>query len=190
MATVTIDLIDEKTSDWLTGEALAKMAHIGRAELVNGEIIKQMPTGHKHGSIEALLAILIGAYLLQNKIGRVLTGETGLYTRRNPDTVRAMDVAYISNERYARVTSASYLDIAPELIIEVMSPGDSWSGVHEKIDEYFAADALQVWIVDPRREQVHVYSSPTNAAIYGAAETIAGGDILPQFSLSVAAIFA
>ena len=74
---------------------------------------------------------MIFAY--HQKLGHVLVGEVGIYTNRNPDTVRGADVAYISKDRLAQTQSQSYLDVAPELIVEVLSPGDSWSEVIEKV---------------------------------------------------------
>lgn len=178
-----------KAKKLITGDMLARMDDVDNTELINGEIVHHMPTSHRHSVIEATVAISIGAYLLDNRIGRVLTGETGVYTRRNPDSIRAMDAAYISNERYALVQSRSFLDVAPELIVEVMSPADRWSDVHEKIAEYFSINALELWIIDPRLEQVHVYTSPTQSKIYGVSDTITTDSILPNFTLPVGRLF-
>lgn len=181
--------VTNKAEKLITGDMLAQMEGMDNAELINGKIVHHMPTSHRHSAIEATVAISIGAYLLENRIGRVLTGEAGVYTRRNPDSIRAMDAAYISNERYALVQSHSFLDVAPELIIEVMSPGDRWSDVHEKIAEYFAIEALELWIIDPRLEQIHVYTSPTQSKIYSTADIITTESILPRFTLPVRHLF-
>ncbi|MCS6938735.1 MAG: Uma2 family endonuclease, partial [Roseiflexus sp.] len=118
----------------ITGSELAAMGNIGRCELVEGRIIPMSPTGSEgmHGFVEAALGAALLDYVRRCKIGRVGVGEVGVYTRRNPDTVRGMDVFFISNERYAQRTSRSFLDVAPELIAEVLSPEDSWSGVMQK----------------------------------------------------------
>lgn len=92
----------------------------------------------------------------------MLSGEVGIFTGRNPDSVCGVDAAFISHERYARVRSHSYLDVYPELLVEVLSPDDSWSDVHEKLAEYFAIDAQMIWVIDPRLEQIHVYRSLDN----------------------------
>jgi hypothetical protein len=110
----------------ITGEALFAMGDIGRAELVKGEIVPLMPTGFLHAIIESRVARLLGNFVDTHDMGYVLTGEAGIYTQRDPDTVRGMDVAYISKERLAQTESQSFLDVAPELVVEVISPDDRW----------------------------------------------------------------
>jgi Uma2 family endonuclease len=125
----------------ITGEELFRMADLGRTELVSGEIIYMSPTGHAHGYIEGEFYSALKAFVTQHQLGRVLVGEVGIYTSRNPDTVRGADVAFISHNRMAQVRSKSYLDVAPELVVEILSPDDSWSKVMDKLEEYF-----NVWL--------------------------------------------
>ncbi len=129
-------------------------------------------------------------YNRQHKKGEVLVGETGIYTARNPDTVRGMDVAFISHTRLAQVKSAGYLDVAPELIVEVMSPSDRWSDVLDKLQEYFAIGVQLLWIADPATRQIYVYRSLTDVTILTAADELSGGNVLPGFSVPVADLFA
>jgi len=109
----------------ITGEELLAMGDIGRTELVKGKIIHLMPTGHPHGFYEVNLATFLNVFVRTHKLGRVLGGEVGIYTHRQPDTVCGADVAFISHERLAQVQSKSFLDVCPELIVEVMSPDDA-----------------------------------------------------------------
>jgi Uma2 family endonuclease len=173
----------------ITGEALYKMGDIGPSELVQGRIVHLMPTGHLHGFIEVNIGRILGNYVYEHKLGRILGGEVGIYTGRNPDTVRAADVAFISTERFAQVQSNSYLDIAPELIVEVLSPDDGWSTVNQKLEEYFNIEVKLVWLVDPQRECVHVYTSLTTVEILGLDDTLTGGKVLPEFAVTIEEIF-
>ncbi len=173
----------------ITGEELYRMGDLGRTELVKGEIVYMSPTGYLHGNIETNFSVALKAFVKQQKAGRVLSGEVGIYTRREPDTVRAADVAFVSNERMAQVKSQSYLDVAPELVVEVMSPDDKWSDLMEKLDEYFSVGVKMVWVADPRKRQVYVYRSVTAVERYSEQETISGGDVLPGFTVSVAELF-
>ncbi len=183
---------DDPVSDKIiTAEELYTLSsRIGRAELVEGRVKRIMPTGYPHGFIEALIAALLFAFVRQQRLGYVLTGEAGVFMRRNPDTVRGVDVAFISNARYAQVQSHSYLDVCPELIVEIMSPDDTWSEVHTKLAECFAIHAVLVWVVDPRLAQIHVYRSLDDITRLTKEDTLTGEDVLPGFSVVVSEIFA
>lgn len=109
----------------LTGEALYRMSGLGQVELVKGQIKPVIPTGHLHGYIETIIASLLLAFVQAHRLGGILSGEVGIYTHRRPDTVRGADVIYISHERLSQNQREGYLTVAPELVVEVMSPGDS-----------------------------------------------------------------
>jgi Uma2 family endonuclease len=174
----------------ITGEELFHVGDLGRTELVKGEIIYLPPNEYLHGYIEGKFCSALKAFVTQHQLGRVLVGEVGIYTGRNPDTVRGADVAFISHERMAQVKSKSYLDVAPELIVEVLSPDDSWSDVMEKLEEYFSIGVLAVWVADPRKQQVYVYQSLTEVQRFTAADVLPGGQVLPGFSVPVMELLA
>lgn len=174
----------------ITGEQLYAMSGVGPSELVKGEIIRHMPTGHEHGFIEANVADLFLNFNRPHKLGRVLTGEVGIYTARNPDTVRAADVAFISYDRLSRAKAKGYLTVAPELVVEVMSPDDTWSEVQEKLEEYFEVGVVMVLVIDPRRKAVHVYRSLDDWNRLTIEDELTLASVLPGFSASVAEIFA
>ncbi len=174
----------------VTGEELYRRGDLGRTELVKGEIVRMSPTGYAHGGYEGNFYTELRAFVRQHKLGRVLVGEVGIYTGRNPDTVRAADVAFVSNECMAQVKSKSYLDVAPELIVEVLSPDDAWSDLMEKLDEYFTCGVKVVWVADPRTRQVYVYQSVTNVERFTEKDTLTGGDVLSGFSVPVVELFA
>jgi len=173
----------------VTGEELFAMGDIGRTELVKGEIIYMSPTGYLHGFIEVNFGSLLRAFVSKHKLGKVIGGEVGIYTARNPDTVRGADVAFISNKRLSQAKSKSFLDVAPELIVEVLSPDDRWVNVTTKLAEYFAIGAQVVWVADPKSRQIHVYRSLTDIAIFSDNDALTAEDILPGFSAPVSDFF-
>ena len=181
--------IQLRTDRLVTGDELYVMGDIGRSELVRGRVIHLMPTGHPHGYFEVMIAALLFNFVKKHKLGRVLGGEVGIYTRRNPDSIRAADAAFISNERYAQVQSHSYLDVCPELIVEILSPDDAWSRVQAKLAEYFAVDAKLIWVLDPRLEQIHVYRSLDNVTRLTKNDALTGEDVLPGFHIAISEIF-
>ena len=173
----------------LTGKELFELGDIGRTELVKGELVRMAPTGHLHGFVELRIGKVLSIFVDERKLGRVLSGEVGLYTGRDPDTVRGADVAFISNERLAQVQSHSYLDVAPELIVEVLSPDDRWYDVNDKLAEYFNIGVRIVWIADPQHRQVRVCRSLTEMEILSVDDTLSGGEALPGFNVVVAELF-
>jgi Uma2 family endonuclease len=195
--TVALNPVKTASSFWrvvvkpspITGEELAAMGDLGRTELVKGEVIYLMPTGHPHSFYEGNITGFLFAFVREHQLGRVLPGEVGIYTHRQPDTVRGADVAFISHERLARVQSKSFLDVCPELIVEVMSPDDTWEEVHEKLEEYFAVGAKLIWVMAPRQQRLHVYRSLTDLDVLTIQDTLIGGEILPGFQVPVAELF-
>lgn len=174
----------------LTGEELFASGGGGdRLELVKGKSVPMTPTGYLHGMIESTLAGRLKNFVDQHGSGKVMVGEVGIYTQRDPDTVRAADILFISNRRMEQIKSKGYLDVAPELIVEIISPGDRWCNIIDKLDEYFSIGVQHVWLVDPRHRQVFVYTSPTDAVRYSGEQIITGGDVLPGFETRVKELF-
>lgn len=185
-----IKVAPPKVETRVTGGELLAMGDIGPCELVEGEIIKMSPTGEKHGYVEFNLGGELRAFVRQHKLGRISGGETGIFTHRNPDTVRGADIVYISNERYAQRKSSGFLDVAPELVVEIMSPDDRWSDVTKKLEEYFSIGVRLVWVVDPESESVYAYRSPTDVRHFAKNDTLPGDDVLSGFGIAVEEIFA
>jgi Uma2 family endonuclease len=174
----------------ITGEELHAMGDIGPCELVEGEIVKMTPTGDRHGGVENSFAYSLTAFVRKHKLGYVRVGEVGIYTRRNPDSVRGADVVFISNERYLQKKSHSYLNVAPDLVVAVMSPDDRWSEVMKKLAEYFGIGVRLVWVADPDTESVYAYRSLTDVRHFSKDDTLPGDEILPGFSIRVSEVFA
>lgn len=178
-------LLKDRHETLMTGEEFFHRPDLGPCELVNGRIVPLPPTGCDHGFVEARLVSRLMTYAESSGRGEVMSGEAGIYIRRNPDTVRAPDAAFISNERLVKRNSSSYLDIAPELVVEVLSPDDRWSEVTEKIQDYFDAGVARVWIVDPKARKLHAYRSPTESELFGEGQVLADEEVLPGFRLNL-----
>ena len=83
----------------ITGDELFEMGDIGPCDLVDGRIVPMTRTGAEHGAIESRLTIDLGTFVRQRGGGWVLCGEVGVYTRRNPDSVRGADIVFVSKAR-------------------------------------------------------------------------------------------
>ena len=148
-----------------------------------------LPTGFEHGEIECNLAVCLKLFLRSQNLGKVLTGEVGIYIRRDPDSIRAADLLFISHERLRQVRSTSYLDVAPELVVKVLSPGDSWSETAEKMEDYFFIGVQQVWLADPRRKTLHMFRAITDSTLLRTGDPMPDIPFLPGFYLNLDEIF-
>ena len=141
-----------------------------------GEVVRMSPTGGKRGVIAHPIGRLLGNWAEQQGIGLVFAAETGFKLATNPDTVRAADVALVLNERIpAAGVPDSFWEGAPDLAVEVFSPNDSTSDVLDKVRDYLAAGADQVWIADPKSTTVSVYRSLQDVQTLTERETLEGG---------------
>lgn len=174
----------------ITGEMLFQMNNNSNTELIKGEIISMTPTGYLHGYVESNIVTILKNFVQKHNLGQVFSGEVGLYTTRNPDTIRGADVIFISHQRLAQSTSKSYLDVAPELIVEVISLNDRWNDIINKLEEYFNIGTNVVWLADPQKKQIYVYKSVTDVKHLTQEEYLSGDDILPNFSILVGKLFA
>ncbi len=178
------------TAPVTTAEQLFEAPNLGPCELLRGELIMVSPPGYAHGSIEARIARALGDFVEARDLGDVLVGEPGFVIARNPDTVRAPDVAFVRAERVPKGEETRFFEGAPDLAVEVLSPNDRAGEVNAKVQDWLDAGCRMVWVVDPATKTVSVYRSRTQIEVLGASETISGGDVLPGFGLPVAGIFA
>ena len=177
------------TIELMSGEQLHALGNIGRCELVEGRIVKLSPTGSRHGSIEGNFYDALRSFVKPRLLCLVKFGEVGIYTHRHPDTVRGADALFISKERLAQIRSSGYLDVAPELVVEVMSPDDRWIEVTQKLGEYFQIGVKLIWVANPEDPIVYAYRSLTDVRQFTPNDLLPGDDVLAGFSVSVATLF-
>ncbi len=148
------------------------------------------PAGGEHGVVIAELTWMLGQHIRQHNLGRLFGAETGFLLARNPDTVRAPDIAFVRQERIA-ITGIpqTYFPGAPDLAVEAISPSDRFEEVDAKVGDWFSHGCAAVWVVNPRRRTVAVYRSPRDARVFGAADVLEEPGLLPGWQLSVAKIF-
>jgi Uma2 family endonuclease len=161
-----------------------------RYELVEGELRKMPPPGRRHGRIIVNLSTPLDQYVRAQGLGEVYA-EVGYLLAEHPDTVLAPDLSFLRRERLEGADlDRPYWVGAPDLAVEVVSPGDRYSEVNEKVARWLAAGTRLVWVIDPRRQQIAVHQAPTGVTNLTVADTLDGGDVLPGWALSVREVFA
>src|ERR1700686_3424552 len=181
-----------RRSALLRAEEFARVADVlGPCELVRGEIVRMSPGGFRHSKVTGRAFFLLEVHNLAHQLGHVLTGEAGFIVRREPDTVRGADVAFISYKRLPQDKRASgFLEQPPELVIEVLSDDKSWTETEEKIDEYHAAGVDLVWVLDPRTLTLRAYGRGASPVLLHGSNAASADPLVPGFSCRVADFFA
>jgi Uma2 family endonuclease len=176
----------------LTADDLWNMPdHGGHRELVKGELVEMAPAGSEHGSVGMNLAATLTVFVRSRGLGVVMAAETGFIISRNPDTVRAPDIAFIMKQNIpASGVPVNYWPGAPDLAVEVISPWDKNYEVDEKVEDFLAAGTMLIWVVNPRRRRVTVYRPGVPEQILTEADTLDGLDVVPGFRCPVKDIFA
>jgi len=175
----------------MTADELLAMPDDGFCyELVKGELIRMPPPGFVHGVQTIKLTTPLDIHVTAHRLGVVCAAETGFLLAQNPDTVRAPDIAFVRRERIERAGEVKgYWIGAPDLAVEVTSPGDTKREVDNKVAEWLEAGARMVWVVSPKLRTVTVYRSLTDIVVLAEKDTLDGGDVVPGFQIRVAEIF-
>lgn len=114
----------------------------------------------------------------------------GYVLRRGPDTVRGPDVSFISAARLAPdQVPDQFIVVAPDLAIEVLSPGDRDAEIEERVSDYLAAGTRCVWIVDPRQRRVVVRDPGGEPLTLTVSDVLDGKDVVPGFRCGVGEVF-
>jgi Uma2 family endonuclease len=175
----------------VTVEDLAEMEpDENRWSLMRGELVRMPPAGYRHGRVTARFERPMTTFVEEHGLG-VVVRETGFLLARDPDVVVAPDIAFVRSDRLPAGDEEpdGYLALAPDLVVEVVSPSDRTSRTLEKVFTYLEAGVPLVVLVEPRHKSVTVYDQNRQARILTERDEVEGGKVLPGFRLSVATLF-
>ena len=158
-------------------------------ELVKGELVPMPPPRRHHGSSCIKVGTLLELYRRSLGHGRVYGNDTGIITETDPDTVRGVDVTFIANAPWSEDGPDGYIDIPPDLAVEVRSEGQAWKELLAMMHEYIQMGVRMVWIVDPSVRRLTVFQPDREPMIYAAESEFDGGEVLPGLRFKVAEIF-
>ncbi|HYU31616.1 MAG TPA: Uma2 family endonuclease [Thermoanaerobaculia bacterium] len=180
------------TPNLLTANDLLRMPGDGwRYELVQGELHRLPPPGYRHGRTASRIGSSLSSHAEKLDLGVVLAAETGFLLSTDPDEVRAADAAFVTKEHLDATSfdPESYFPGAPDLVVEVVSPSDSYTQVQEKVLLWLRSGARCVVIADPERQLFVVHRPHSEPVILTAADTLTIPDVVPGWEFRVGEAF-
>ena len=158
---------------------------------LHGGVLVMHPVGREHGTTTLLLGSRVLAFVHMNHLGEVMT-EVGHYVEQH--TVYSPDIAFTSTARLPEKSAKGYMNLMPDLAVEVKSPGNTFEELTEKARYYLKHGSKMVWIVYPATQTVEVVTAsddPENPQVetVGRDSVLRGGDVLPGFTLPINEIF-
>jgi Uma2 family endonuclease len=194
MLTVVRADVDAIVAAHVTAEDLDSLEGDGyRYDLLEGDLIRVSPAGFRHGRLAAEIARRLGNFLAEHpQLGVVVGAETGFRLNRDPDTVLGPDAAVVRTDRLpAAQAQAGFLELAPDLVVEIVSPTDRWATVSGKVDAYLAAGVGVVWVIEPGPRAVRVYSAESAEQRLHAdrGDVLRPETVLPGFALPLSELF-
>jgi Uma2 family endonuclease len=158
-------------------------------ELVEGTLVEK-PMGYEESEIAGLVFTALDNFVRPRKLG-IVTGAGGAIELFG-GLIRIPDVVFASYDPYRgrkRPRSAAP-HLAPDLVAEVLSKGNTRAEMKRKLGEYFGAGVRLVWLVDHRKRTVSVHTSVDQSVVLKAGQSLDGGDVLPGLTLSLDELFA
>lgn len=173
-----------------TAEELEQMPDDERYELIRGELIPMPDNSADHGDKTLRISIPAGAYVYAHGLGRCFAAETRFILARRPDTVLAPDFAFVAKERIPKPwPKQGYLELAPDLVLETVSPSETKREVSLKAERWTIAGTRLVWVLEPIARTLTVRRPGVDLLVLGPDDTLAGEDVLPGFELSLRGVF-
>ena len=158
--------------------------------MVKGKVYEMAPAGGRHGYTSNRTAVRLTVHIDLAGLGHVFTAETGFILRRDPDTVRAPDVSFVSRDRLsADEIPDGFIELVPDLVVEVVSPHDRRSEIREKVEEWLRAGVRLVWVIYPVTRSADVYRSLDDVSHLSEDDVLDGQDVVPGFACRLGELF-
>ena len=159
-----------------------------RWELLHGRLIREPAPGERHGVIQVELLHPLLNHVREHGLGVILL-DTGFRYAGEPPTVRRPDIAFVAAARVTTPIRESFLEQPAELVIEIRSPSERRNRLERKLSADIAAGVREVWVVDPGKRTVTVYTPGAAPRTLAGAEILESPAIVPGFSIAVSEIF-
>jgi Uma2 family endonuclease len=155
------------------------------SEFIDGEAVqKPMPT-IAHGIIQRLLSFVFTLYLQSHPIGEAGTEWRCVFGPPGTERAPLPDFTFVLTEHMERDTLHGPHRGPPDLAVEILSPDDRPGSVADKILYYLLNGVRLVWLIDPDRRIVQVFTLDRVMRELTEDDTLDGGDVIPGFAVTV-----
>jgi Uma2 family endonuclease len=175
---------------WTDEEFMALPQDGHRYEIINGELIDMGNSGALHGYVCSLLLTALMGYILPKKLGIILDSSTTF--KMKSGNKRSPDISFFAKERLQGMVElpTGFLEGAPDLAVEVLSPSNTVEEIHDKLVEYFENGTRLVWVIHPNEHFVLVYRSDQEPdRLLKSVDSLDGEEVIPGFVLPVDDLF-
>jgi Uma2 family endonuclease len=171
-------------------EDLLRMPDGDHYELIDGRP-QEKPIGAKSDEIGGLLLTHFNNFIRLKKLGRAYQSQTGFQCfPGKPKQVRMPDTSFVSAGRLPDDRSPEgYIQVAPDIAVEVISPNETYEEVEAKVGEYRSAGVKLIWVISPKSKTVLIRRLDGTCAEVNKTGTLSGEDVLPGFTCAVAELF-
>lgn len=155
-----------------------------------GELLIMSPTGGETGNHNSEINADFVIWNRQTKLGKVFDSSTGFKLPNGAN--RSPDVAWIKQERWDTLTAEQkekFPPIAPDFVLELMSPSDDLQKVQEKMQEYMENQVKLGWLIDRKTRRVEIYRLGKEVEVLESPTELSGEDVLPGFILTLQTVF-
>jgi Uma2 family endonuclease len=176
------------TTRYITAAELFDLGEDAPYVLIEGVLVEEMsPQGRLHGKVLSKLNSILDAEIVEPGMGELLVGDVGFVLARSPDTVLAPDLAFVRAERLANAGDG-YLECAPDLAIEVVSPSNSLAEISRKVELYLRHGSSEVWVVRPRQREIVAHRADATKIVARDGESLIS-PLFPGKAIVLSSVF-
>lgn len=160
-----------------------------RYELVEGELKPKVSPKYQHSTLQLRLLMTLHQWCEDHHCGRVRPEWGVVLQRRGVDWVPVPDLIYISYERLPQNWQEDQpCPVAPELAIEIISPGQTFGELTQKATDYLMAGIDRVWVVDTKAQLLTIFRHDALPETLPTEDSVEDS-LLPGLELSIAHLF-
>ena len=185
-------MANTRSGRYVTAEEFLRLPNASDpGELVRGEVRMVTPAGGVHGIVASAIHVALTLFVDANGLGVCFGDNVGFLLPGLGDTVRSPHAAFVRAEQLRPGgLGQGWVPVAPDLVVEVLSPNETASELEAKLRDYRAAGTRLFWVIDPETRTVTVRGNASPDAWLTDRDMLDGGDVVPGFSLPVAKLFA